>query len=132
VTFRRPRLRNSRSVLLLSLFLFVLPVCWAQSKKISATEAKGYVGQSATVCGHVASARYSERSKGQPTFLNLDEPYPKEIFTILIWGDSRSKFGTPETKFRDANVCVSGQITSYRGMPEIVVSDSSQLTLQNK
>jgi hypothetical protein len=37
-------------------------------------------------------------SKGHPTFLNLDEPNPKEVFTILIWGSDRAKFGTPEMK----------------------------------
>jgi hypothetical protein len=26
---------------------------------------------------------------------NLDEPYPRETFTILIWGSDREKFGAP-------------------------------------
>jgi hypothetical protein len=70
--------------------------------------------------GKVASTHFAGGSKGQPTFLNLDEPYPKEIFTILIWGSDRAKFGTPETKYRDAQVCVNGKIELYRGVPEII------------
>jgi hypothetical protein len=40
----------------------------------------------ATVCGKVVSTHYAKSSKGEPTFLNLDEAYPNEVFTILIWG----------------------------------------------
>jgi DNA/RNA endonuclease YhcR with UshA esterase domain len=101
-----------------------------QSKKLTAAEAKDHIGEKATVCGTVASARYAEGSKGQPTFLNLDEPYPKDIFTILIWGSDRDKFGQPETKFQNAKICVTGSITSYRGSAEIIASDPNQITLE--
>jgi hypothetical protein len=76
------------------------------------------------------ATHYAAGSKGQPTFLDLDEPYPKEIFTILIWGSDRSKFGTPETKYRDAQVCVNGKIELYRGVPEIIATEPSQITEQ--
>jgi DNA/RNA endonuclease YhcR with UshA esterase domain len=52
---------------------------------------------------------------------------PKEDFTILIWGSARSKFGAPETKYKDAKVCVTGKITSYRGKPEIIATEPSQI-----
>jgi hypothetical protein len=66
---------------------FAVGICAAaQSRKITAREAKDHVGETQTVCGKVVSTRYAPRSKGQPTFLDLDEPYPNEIFTILILG----------------------------------------------
>lgn len=102
----------------------------AQSSKIAARQAKEHVGETQTVCGKVVSTRYAPRSKGQPTFLNLDEPYPNEVFTVLIWGENRSKFGAPETEYRDKNVCVTGKITSYRGTPEIVATEPSQIVAQ--
>jgi hypothetical protein len=102
----------------------------AQTNKITATEAKDHVGETRTVCGKVASTHFASKSKGQPTFLNLDEPYPKEVFTILIWGSDRAKFGTPETKYKDARVCVTGKITSYRGKPEIIATEPSQIVQQ--
>ena len=101
----------------------------AQSAHITARQGKDHIGEVQTICGKVASARYAPRSKGQPTFLNLDEPYPSQIFTILIWGDDRSKFGSPETQYRDADVCVTGKITSYRGTLEIVATEPSQVTV---
>ncbi|MGB9069378.1 MAG: hypothetical protein WCC21_12495 [Candidatus Acidiferrales bacterium] len=111
--------------------LLIAPVfASAQKTHLTAQEAKTHVGETQTVCGKVVSARYATGSKGQPTFLNLDQPYPKEIFTILIWGDDRSKFGTPETEYRDSNVCVTGKITSYRGTPEIAATEPGQIVAQ--
>jgi hypothetical protein len=46
----------------------------AQSS-ISASEAKNHVGENGTVCGQVASAHYAMKSRGRPTFLNLDRAY---------------------------------------------------------
>jgi len=34
---------------------------------------KDHVGETRTVCGNVVSTHYGVKSKGQPTFLNLDE-----------------------------------------------------------
>jgi hypothetical protein len=78
----------------------------------------------------VASTHFASKSKGQPTFLNLDEPYPKEVFTILICCSDRAKFGAPETRYKDAKVSVTGKITSYRGKPEIIATEPSQIMQQ--
>lgn len=104
--------------------------CLAEGKRITASEAAAYIGQTATVCGNVASTKYAYRSKGQPTFLNLDEPYPRQIFTALVWGSDRPSFGAPETTYSGKSICVTGQIKSYRGKPEIIVRRPSQITTQ--
>jgi len=104
------------------IFLFAFNTA-AQTNKITAGEAKDHIGEVRAVCGKVASTHFATKSKGQPTFLNLDEPYPKEVFIILIWGSDRAKFGTPETKTKDATVCVTGKITSYRGKPEVIATE---------
>jgi DNA/RNA endonuclease YhcR with UshA esterase domain len=39
----------------------------------------------------------------------------------------RAKFGTPETSLRGKRVCVTGQIRDYRGKPEIILNEPSQL-----
>jgi hypothetical protein len=101
----------------------------AQTAHITPRQAKDHIREVQTVCGKVVSARYAPRSKGQPTFLNLDEPYPEQIFTILIWGENRAKFGEPESRYSDANVCVTGTITSYHGEPEIVATEPKQIAV---
>ena len=95
--------------------------------RLAATEAKNHLGEIATVCGNVVSTRYAASSKGQPTFLNLDKPYPAQIFTIVIWGGNRSKFGKPEGDYNGKRVCVRGKIAEYRGTPEIVADDPTKI-----
>jgi DNA/RNA endonuclease YhcR with UshA esterase domain len=106
------------------------PGLHAQTKKLTTAEAKDHICDRATVCGKVVSTHYAKSSKGEPTFLNLDEPYPREVFTILIWGSDREKFGMPEDEFKGLRVCVTGKITSYRGRPEIVATEREQIEVQ--
>jgi len=110
--------------------LAVLFVTAAQSGKITPKQAKDHVGEVQTVCGKVVSTRHAATSKGEPTFLNLDEPYPKQVFTIIIWGSNRAKFTDPEKKYRDSQICVTGKITSYRGTPEITASDPTEIQIE--
>jgi hypothetical protein len=91
-------------------------------------DAINHIGEKGTVCGTVASAHYAVRTKGQPTFLNLDRPYPNHIFTALIWGSDRSKFSEPpEQYYKNKKICVTGVIKKYKGIPEIIVSEPSQI-----
>lgn len=98
---------------------------------IKAGEAGRHVGKHRTVCGPVASATYNPRSRGQPTFLNLDRPYPNHVFTVVIWGTNRPKFPTsPEQLYRNKQICVSGVINTYKSVPQIVVNDPAQISLR--
>jgi DNA/RNA endonuclease YhcR with UshA esterase domain len=96
-------------------------------KTLTATEAKAHVGEQATVCGKVVSTRWAESSHGSPTFLNFDQPYPDQVFTVVIWGSDRSKFDEPETTYRGKRICVTGKITAFKGAPEVVASELAQL-----
>jgi len=111
-------------LLLLSLLAFALTPISAQT--ISAADAKNHVGEKATVCGKVASERTATSSRGEPTFINLDAAYPNQVFTILVWGDDRQKVGALPRE--GSRVCATGLIQDYRGVPEIVVKSSGQLS----
>lgn len=120
------------SNLFLVLFLsFVLSCTTAtDADTISSDKAKNYIGETKTVQGLVVSTRYAAGSRGRPTFLNLDKPYPKQIFTIVIWGSDRSKFDEPpEIYFDGKRVLVTGKIAEYRGSPQIVVKEPNQIKL---
>ena|SRR6266851_2023363 len=45
----------------------------ANARALSAEDAAKHVGETATVCGVVASAHYAASSRAQPTFLNFDK-----------------------------------------------------------
>jgi DNA/RNA endonuclease YhcR with UshA esterase domain len=115
-----------------------LCLCWlllstsvvVAQRQLTSSEAVQHIGESATVCGQVVSVHFSAHSKGEPTFLNLDRPYPSQVFTVLVWGEDRPKFGDLDAKFSNERVCVRGTISAYRGEPEIVVHDPSNLVVK--
>jgi len=98
-----------------------LLVAAALSETVPASEAARYVGERATVCGTIASEHTASNSRGTPTFVNLDRPYPEQVFTVLIWGDERVRVGKVPAS---GKVCATGMITIYRGVPEIVLHDA--------
>ena len=110
---------------LVSSALCTLP---ARAAELDAAEAAHHVGETATVCGIVASGKFDADLKSQPTFLDFEKPYPDQVFTAVIFGSDRSKFGTPETSLRGAHVCVTGRIQDRSGLPEIILYDPKQLS----
>jgi len=114
---------------ILALVLLATSLAHAQ-KTLTAAEAKDHVGERATVCGQVVSTRWTESSRGSPTFLNLDQPYPNQIFTLVIWGNDRSKFDNPETTYRGKRTCVTGKINTFKGVPEVAASEPAQIKVQ--
>jgi hypothetical protein len=123
-------MRTLKTATLALLLAIVSTAIYAQSKHLTAAQAKNHIGEKATVCGKMVGAHLADRSRGQPTFLNLDKPYPNQIFTIVIWGSDRPKFGDPEAKYRGKDICVTGKITSYRGAPEIAAYNPSQIEIR--
>ena len=115
-----------RTPLSLLFVLLAFALTPAVSQTISAAQAKAHEGENATVCGKVASERTATSSRGEPTFINLDAAYPNQVFTILVWGDDRQKVGALPSE--GSRVCATGLITDYRGVPEIVVRSSGQLS----
>jgi hypothetical protein len=99
---------------------------WAQTR-ITPEEALTHVGESATVCGMVASARYAAKSKGSPTFLNLGKPYPQHVFTAIIWGRWRSHFSYKPEELQGRSVCITGTVTVHKGIAEMEVSSPAQI-----
>jgi len=119
--------RSSITLAAISCIILMWTALAQAQKSIQAADAKDHIGERATVCGQVASTHFAERSKGEPTFINLDKPYPNQIFTILIWGSDRAKFGDPERTYSGKHVCVTGRIASYRGVAEIIAYEPSQI-----
>jgi len=119
------------AVLLISCLLIARSVSAGEQQFIKPTDAENYVGKEKTVCGMVASATYARRTKDQPTFLNLDQAYPNQIFTVVIWGSDRKNFSnSPETFYKGKTICVTGKIESYKGKPEMIVRHANQITIR--
>ena len=110
------------------LILSVFAISPTLAASLGPDEAAAHVGETATVCGLVVSATYLPQAPQSPTFLDLGEPFPNQIFSAIIFGADRPKFGTPETSMRDKSICVTGAIFLYQGKPKIILHDPKQLS----
>ena len=80
-------------------------------------------------CDKVYGGRHFDDSG--MTLLNLGAEYPNQKMTIVIRGADSGKFPqAPETYYQGKQICVTGKQEMYRGKPEIVVTDPSQIQVQ--
>jgi hypothetical protein len=103
-------------------------------KRVSPTEAKGHIGETAIVCGKVVDMRVPRNGiggYGMPVSFDLDQPEPNPVFYFVAFAP-----GPPDTpqKTLDAyngkHVCVTGKITTQpggNGAPFIFASDRAQI-----
>ena len=117
-----------RTAALILLAIATLNAERAETQRIAPADAAQHAGETATVCGMVVSTRYSSTAKGQPTWLNLDVPYPHHVFTLLIWGKNRAAFGTPEKDLDKKRVCATGTIDMYKGKAQMILRYPTQLS----
>jgi len=116
-----------------ALMILIAPIlATADVPEVPAAEADRHVGRVARVCGRVASAAHIGSVQGAPTFLNFDQAYPNQVFTVVIWGSNRAKFERPPERMYDGRtICVTGEIETYKGRPQIEVTDPGQIELAN-
>jgi hypothetical protein len=124
--FDRSRRKGGLMKALMVVAALLISASLGKAETLTAAQAKAHVGESSTVCGIVASEHTATSSRGEPAFINLDSPYPTQIFTILVWGDDRKSVG--ELPRLGSRACATGLIRDYKGAPEIVVRSSGQLS----
>ena len=92
------------------------------SSFIHASDASKYIGEYRKVCGQVVQIK--EFSKG--IYLNFGNNYPRQNLTAVVWSSDISNFGNLN-QYVGNSICISGEITSYRGTPQIELSSLEQL-----
>ena len=101
------------------------------AERISARQAGNYIGEQAEVCGRIASTSYRSDIGGEPTFLNFERPHPDAVFTVVIWGDNRTKWDSPpEQLYAERQICARGEIEEHQGTPQIEVRDPDQIHIE--
>lgn len=96
---------------------------------ISASEARQYVGRRAWVHGVVKSVRRLDYGR---VFLNLGQPYPDHIFTVMVTEEDIDKFDDLlgygwENTLINKTICINGTIRLYNNIPEIIATNPEQL-----
>ena len=98
----------------------------AQTPNYTAADAAKHVGEIATVTDRVEGVHQS--GKGN-IFLNMGGKYPNQAFTAFVPSSSAAQFSNPQ-QYDGKTVAVSGKITLYRGKPEIIVANVSQIIIK--
>lgn len=90
-------------------------------------QAASKVGSTVSIVGKVVSAKYIPKS--QSTFLNLDQSFPNQIFSIMIWKDGRLNFSyPPEKELEGKYIVVTGKVElDKNGIPGITVTKEEQI-----
>lgn len=103
----------------------------ASESRIEAYKAPFHVGETVMACGEVVQV-----SKGKKAhYLNLDNKYPNQTLTVLIWDNNLQGF---EARFGELSqleqhrVCARGKITEYKNSLQIQVSNPQFLRLMKK
>lgn len=92
---------------------------------ISWQDAGKHYGEYATVEGTIVATHNS----GKACFLNFHPDY-KRYFTAVIFASAFSRFpANPENYYYGKKVRVSGNIKEYKGKPEIILNDPSQIEI---
>jgi DNA/RNA endonuclease YhcR with UshA esterase domain len=95
------------------------------SRVILWQDAAKHYGEYATVEGKIVATHNS----GKACFLNFHPNY-KRYFTVVIFASAFPLFpANPESFYYGKKVRVSGYIKEYKGKPEIILNDPSQIEI---
>jgi DNA/RNA endonuclease YhcR with UshA esterase domain len=98
-----------------------------QPVRILAGEAKDHLSAQAIVTGKVAEVNKA----ASLVRLNFEQPYPKQVFTAVIFAAKTNLFPEIE-KLQGKTVEISGKIADYRGRPQIILTSTNQLKIVEK
>jgi endonuclease G len=81
-----------------------------------------------TICGKVVSTHLS---KNGHVFLNLDQSFPDQIFSITIWKSNTTNFSyQPHLILKNQQVCVKGKITENKGIPTMSINNEKFIQIK--
>jgi hypothetical protein len=96
----------------------------APAAAITPADAKTHVGQTITVEGAVSDVNTVRTGV---TFIDLGGKFPDSLFTAVILSDDAGKFPNVAA-LNGKTVDITGKVVLYKGKPQVVLKDASQIT----
>ena len=117
-----------RSIIIFCACIFFVFNGISTAQTIEWNKAHEFYGQNVTVCGKIVATYNS----GKACFLNFHKNY-KKYFTAVIFRSAFAKFpANPENYYYGKEVEVTGTVKEYKGKPEIICTDPSQIKIISK
>ena len=90
--------------------------CFSQDT-IRTSKVKDYMDKEVCVLGKVVSFKLATEGKFT-NYINIDQPYPVSIFTVVITNDYLEKLNIKIEDLKDKNIYIKGKITTYKNDPK--------------
>lgn len=120
-----------KTALIASTVLFSIASSQAAEPKIEAFKAPFHVGQTVMACGTLAETKHFPDRH----YLNLDNRYPKQSLTVLVWNKDyrwfEDRFGKIDN-FVGRRFCARGKIEEYKNNMQMQVTNPQFLRLMDK
>jgi exonuclease VII large subunit len=100
------------------LLFFVIGYGMAQTDTLSSGEVKNFVGQTVLVKCKIAGVKVFDKAD-VVVFLNVDNDYPHQTFSIVIYESQFEKFDVDLEGLAGKMVIVSGTVSEYKGRIQI-------------
>lgn len=111
---------------LILIFTCLLGAC-INAQTLTVNEATKHLGETITVCAKVAGT-YITKGKSKVIYLNLEKPYPDNVFTVVIFEKSADEFAYNPLEFlKNKQICVCAKVSIYKDKPQMVVTKQEQI-----
>jgi DNA/RNA endonuclease YhcR with UshA esterase domain len=115
------------------IFSFILLCSFSLTRaqqSVKLEDIASHVGDSVTVTGKVYGIKYFESAKASPTLINIGAAFPNQLLTVVIYGEDRKRMELdPEKLFTNADLSITGKVELFKGKPQVVITDKSQLSV---
>ena len=99
--------------------------------EISIDSVSAYIGKTVKVCETVAGTFVTKEEK-PVTYLNLGADFPNSKLTIVIFQKDLINFPiTPSDHYKGMDVCVTGEIGTYKEKVHIIVNNPNVIQVIN-
>lgn len=130
-------IKNTLTVLMLfAAIKFASSQTLQKTDTLSPEAAAERIGEEVMVKGKIVTTFYAEFSKGKPTFLNLEKPFPNNPIVIIIFEEQLEQLHINAKDYRDKMVLVKGIVKQYKDeakpykyKPSITIYSKEQLII---
>ena len=110
-------------IMLLSQFIYA-------QKLVPIDSISVHIGQTIKVCDKVAGT-FVTKSDKPLTYLNLGADFPNAKLTIVIFQKDLVNFPlTPSDHYKGMNICITGELTTYKDRPQIIANRPDQIEIK--
>ena len=87
-------------------------------------------GEKVTVCGTVVGSRYSKTGN---LWLNLDQQFPNQLFSVFIRKQDLLNFSDdPKAELENRRVCFTGKVESFNGTPTMNIEREENVVIYER